>query len=80
MSLDDTLDSRIKELIETFAPQQRYFRPKEAAEYLRISDRRLEAWRGDGMGPTYSKPYKAIIYDKKDLDEFLAANKRRAVA
>jgi hypothetical protein len=78
MSLDASLDSRVRELVETYTPQQRYFRPKEAAEYLRISIAQLERWRLDGVGPAYSKPFKAIIYDRADLDEWIASNKRRA--
>ncbi|WP_072387151.1 helix-turn-helix domain-containing protein [Hyphomicrobium sp. CS1BSMeth3] len=47
----------------------------EAAEYLRVSDRTLEAKRVDGTGPRYFKvgPGKAskVVYRIADLEEWL---------
>ena len=74
MTIDETLEARVKELIQNHIPRQRYFRPKEAAEYLRISARHLEHWRATGQGPRFSKPDKAVLYDRKDLDEWVASH------
>lgn len=76
MHLDAALEARVKELFENYAPQQRYFRPKEAAKYLRVSPRQLEHWRHNGQGPRFSQPYKAVLYDRADLDEWVAAHQK----
>lgn len=47
----------------------------EAGEYLRVSDRTLEAKRGDGTGPRYFKvgPGKRakVVYRVADLEDWL---------
>ena len=49
---------------------QRGMREKEAAEYLGVSIKTLQAWRFQGRGPKYSKMGRACVYTKQWCDEF----------
>ena len=48
----------------------------EAAKYLRLKPATLDRMRVQGRGPRYIKVGR-ILYDIKDLDEWLNANLRR---
>lgn len=59
------------------APSQEKLRVPEAAEYLRISESTLAKMRLRGDGPPYSLAGKRIVlYDKADLDKWLADRRR----
>lgn len=45
-------------------------REKEAADYLGLSVKTLQAWRFEGRGPAYCRLGKAIVYWPSELDEF----------
>ena len=52
------------------------FDERSAASYLGgdekpISDRTLQRWRLEGVGPTYLKIGRLVRYRKSDLDNFL---------
>ncbi len=47
----------------------------EAAEYLGISRNTLRGWRVEKHGPAYHKSGKAVVYLRKDLDDWLARQK-----
>jgi excisionase family DNA binding protein len=49
-----------------------YFRPKEAAAYLRSSTSTLAKLRVYGGGPVFCRVGRSIRYRKSDLDEFMA--------
>lgn len=46
----------------------------QAAEYLNLSVRSLQAWRVRGCGPRYSKIGRSVRYRLCDLDAFVADN------
>jgi hypothetical protein len=54
-------------------PGAGFFRPVEAAEYLRTSTATLARLRKRGHGPEYSKFGVRILYSKNELDKFLAS-------
>jgi len=49
---------------------------REAAQYTGIPVGTLRRFRSEGRGPIYSKPAGRAIYDKRDLDAFLASGLR----
>ena len=50
-------------------------RVSEAARYTALSKSTLNKLRVYGGGPIYIKVGKAVIYDKADLDQWLAGKK-----
>lgn len=46
----------------------------KAAEYMDLSPRTLETWRGLGRGPRFRKVGRLVRYDPVDLDAFLDAS------
>ena len=56
--------------------QDEWFRPKQAAAYLKSSESTLAKKRLKGNGPTYTKFGRLVLYAKQDLDEFLASRRR----
>jgi len=49
------------------------FRTPAAATYTALSPRTLEALRVKGGGPRYIRIGRAVVYDTRDLDEWLSA-------
>lgn len=47
----------------------------EAAEYLKVKASTLNNWRLQGKGPIYINTGNHILYDIKDLNDFLEENK-----
>ena len=43
----------------------------EAAAFLRISPRTLGSWRSRGMGPTYVKVGRRVVYLQRDIVAWL---------
>ncbi len=56
--------------------QAEWFRPREAAAYLKSTTSTLAKKRLKGNGPTYTKFGRLVLYAKRDLDEFLASHRR----
>lgn len=52
---------------------------EEAAEYLQKNRMTLRTWRCRKMGPQFSKDGKNIWYLKKDLDDYLARNRKHTM-
>lgn len=50
----------------------KYLKEKEAAKYLNLSQRTLQAWRNLCKGPRVTRFGNAIRYHKGDLDAFAA--------
>ena len=57
-------------------PQDEWFRPPEAAAYLKSTTSTLAKKRLKGNGPTYTKFGRIVLYAKRDLDEFLVSRRR----
>lgn len=55
-------------------------RTTEAGRYLGISPRTLEAWRIRGGGPPYHTLGRAVVYDTRELDAFLAERMRTSTS
>ena len=53
----------------------RTMREQEAAEYLGMSVKTLQAWRFYNKGPKYLKISRSVRYLREDLDTFLEASK-----
>ena len=54
----------------------RYLRTKVAADYAGLSPRTLEKLRLKGSGPIYSKVGRIVLYDRQEVDRWLAENRR----
>lgn len=65
MSLNDT---------EHHAP--RYLNTKQAARYVGLSPCTLNRMRVTGEGPRYAKAGRRVVYDRADLDAWIAERKR----
>ena len=50
-------------------------RPPEAAGYLRIAESTLAKLRMGRDGPAFHKLGRAVVYDRADLDAWLAAHR-----
>ncbi len=53
-----------------------WYRPPQAAAYLKSSPSTLAKKRLTGDGPPYTKLGRNVLYAKRDLDEFLASHRR----
>ena len=45
--------------------------PREAADYLRVSQRTLIRWRNQRTGPAWTRCGGKIVYQRADLDAWL---------
>ncbi len=52
----------------------------EAASFLKIGTSTLDKKRLYGNGPTFIKVGKRVLYDIKDLEEYLKTNRRRSTS
>jgi excisionase family DNA binding protein len=55
---------------------KQYLTRKEAAQYLRLSNRTLEKWACLGEGPAFRRLGRRVIYDREELDAFAARDRR----
>ena len=67
-------------MLESSEPQQRMLRTNEAATYCGSSASTFEKLRLTGGGPIYSKIGRRVVYRIEDLDNWLAANRRRSTS
>ncbi|MEM6857564.1 MAG: helix-turn-helix domain-containing protein [Pseudomonadota bacterium] len=72
MTAKRAVDEYLNEL-GAVAPQ--YLAPADAATYLGLSAKLLEAWRGRGEGPPYTKLDRAVRYNRADLDEWMTTRR-----
>lgn len=49
----------------------RGMREVEAASYMGLSTKTLQAWRHQGRGPVYCRLGRACVYRQADLDRFM---------
>lgn len=66
--------------VEYIPNAYRTLREKQAAEYLGMSVKTLQAWRFYSKGPKYLKIGRAVRYQVEDLDQFLKASTINPVA
>ena len=67
-------------MLESSEPKQRMLRTPEAAAYCGSSASTFEKLRLTGGGPIYSKIGRRVVYRIEDLDNWLAANRRRSTS
>ena len=48
------------------------FSTRQAADYLKVSKHTLAIWRLKGFGPQFHKFGSRVLYDKGDIDAWLA--------
>jgi predicted DNA-binding transcriptional regulator AlpA len=60
-------------MIDNNGTETCYFRPLEAARYLRISHPLLRKLERQAQGPRRAKLGRAVVYSRRDLDDFMAA-------
>lgn len=54
-------------------------RPKEAAQILSVSERRLSRWRLEGGGPAFVRlGHRSVAYAESALADFIAKNSRQS--
>ncbi len=56
--------------------QDEWYRPMQAAAYVKSSESTLAKKRLKGNGPTYTKFGRLVLYAKRDLDEYLVSRRR----
>ena len=56
--------------------EPRYLDTRQAAAYLDLGPRTLRRMRAAGEGPPYARWGRRVIYDRADLDEWIARHKR----
>ena len=59
---------------ETSANERDLLNEIDAARFLGVSARTLQAWRVHGGGPRYSKLGRSVRYRQCDLDAFVEKN------
>lgn len=59
---------------------RRYLSEKQAADYLGLSDKTLQRYRGNGQGPQYVKCGGRVIYDLHDCDGWMESQKVRSTS
>jgi excisionase family DNA binding protein len=62
------------------ASPETYFRPREAADYLRSSESTLAKKRLTGEGPPFVRIGRAVRYRRSDLDAWMAASIRTSTS
>ncbi len=54
---------------------ERYLKPREAAEILRVSEKTLAKWRWNGGGPVFCRVGRKILYREDDLSAFVTRHR-----
>ena len=60
--------------------ENRKMRTPDAASYAGVSTSTFNKWRITGEGPRYSKLGKIVVYDRADLDTWLASKRRTSTS
>ena len=58
----------------------RYLRTTGAAEYIGLTKSTLEKLRLTGGGPVFSKLGRTVVYDRTDLDAWVASRRRQSTS
>ena len=59
--------------------ERRLLRTEEAALYLGLASGTLENWRTKGRGPRWLRPSRIVVYDIRDLDAWVDAERRQTI-
>ena len=57
-----------------------YIRTSQAAEYIGLAKSTLEKLRLTGGGPVFSKLGRTVVYDRTDLDAWVASRRRESTS
>ena len=52
-----------------------YLTPMETAQLLKVSEGTLRQWRWLGRGPAFTKAGRRVLYDRRDLEAWLASHR-----
>ena len=58
--------------------EKRFLTTREAAEAYRLSPATLNSMRNRGGGPPFIKTGRKVLYDRLDIDAWIAANKHNS--
>lgn len=58
----------------------RYLRTAGAAEYIGLAKSTLEKMRLTGGGPVFSSLGRVVVYQRADLDDWVAARRRQSTS
>jgi hypothetical protein len=58
----------------------RVLRAKAAAEYLGVAPQTMARWRVEGRGPRFTKCGAAVVYQLRELEQFIERNTRRSTS
>lgn len=61
-------------------PAQHFLTQREAADFLRLSERTLERYRRTGTGPAFVKLGRRVVYRIADLTAFTEAHTYRSTS
>jgi len=61
-------------------PTSARMRTPQASQYLALSESTLNKLRVFGGGPRYIKSGRAVLYDQRDLDDWLESHKRSSTS
>jgi hypothetical protein len=66
----------------TATPYRRFLRTNDAAAFVGLSPRTLEALRLNGGGPVYCRPpgRRLVVYDRRDLEAWARAGRRSSTS
>lgn len=70
----------MRSIYKELAHSGRRLDTNQAADYLGNESSTLNTWRSRGEGPPFIKVGRSVRYDTRDLDQWLAARKRRNTA
>jgi hypothetical protein len=61
-------------------PETQRLNGDAAATYLGLAPATLAKWRCIGGGPVFIKCGRRVVYDRRDLDAFMDASRRRSTS
>ena len=57
-----------------------YLTQPALADQLAVSERTLERWRVEGVGPVYTKAGRRVLYRQQDIESWLEHNRRQSTS
>ena len=57
-----------------------YLNSQQVAQLLGLAANTLAKWRLSGIGPRYSKLGRRVVYQRSEIDEWLAGNRYRSTS